>query len=251
MHRVLAEALPLSEMIWRLERRGRRLDSPEGRAGLEQKFRELTGRIQDEVVRRHYFSSLKDRIWQEYRQERDQGRGRGRGKGQGPRPKRMAARSGAATAVDASRLQEEILITTVITHPALFDSVDETLGTLSFASPALDHMRQEVLKALSQSPDLDFQGLVDHLYGVTGFRDTLGGLLSRRVYDHARFARPDQPLTDAERGWEQLYRLYKRTQLLEDISAAKERLKATPTRAAFKRLTELKALASVMDEGAA
>ena len=163
----------------------------------------------------------------------------------------MAARSGAATLVDSSRLQEEILIATVITHPALFDTVDETLGSMRFSSPALDHLRQEVLKTLSASEDLDFSGLVDHLNTVTGIRDILGGLLSRRVYDHARFARPDQPLTDAERGWEQLYRLYKRTQLLEDISAAKERLKATPTRAAFKRLTELKALASVMDEGAA
>jgi hypothetical protein len=78
----------------------------------------------------------------------------------------------------------------------------------------------------------------------------LGGLLSRRVYDHARFARPDQPLTDAERGWEQLYRLYKRTQLLEDISAAKERLKAAPTREAFEKLTALLASASTVDEDA-
>ena len=121
---------------------------------------------------------------------------------------------------------------------------------MRFQSPALDGLRQEVLKALSQSVELDFQGLVDHLNTVTGFRDTLGGLLSRRVYDHARFARPDQPLTDAERGWEQLYRLYKRTQLLEDISAAKERLKAAPTREAFEKLIALLASASTVDEDA-
>jgi DNA primase len=202
-------------------------------------------------VRRHYMSSLKDRIWQEYQQERSQGQSWSRSGGKGAAaPKRMAARSGASTTVDSSRLQEEILIATVITHPALFDAVGETLGTMRFSSPALDHLRQEVLKALSASEDLDFQGLVDHLNTVTGFRDTLGGLLSRRVYDHARFARPDQPLTDAERGWEQLYRLYKRTQLLEDISAAKERLKAAPTREAFEKLTALLASASVADEDA-
>lgn len=250
---VLAKALPLSEMIWRLERRGRRLDSPEGRAGLEQRFRELTGRIGDEVVRRHYFSSLKDRIWQEYRAERDMGanwaRSGGRGVGPTP-PKRLAARSGAATPVDTSRLQEEILIATVITHPALFDRVDETLGTMRLQSPRLDHLRQAIIKALSGAPELDFRALVDHLESDTGLRDTLGGLLSRRVYDHARFARPDQPLTDAERGWEQLYRLYRRAQLLEDIEAAKERLKETPTREAFEKLTALMSAASTMDEDA-
>ena len=78
----------------------------------------------------------------------------------------------------------------------------------------------------------------------------MGGLLSRRVYAHARFARPDQPLTDAERGWEQLYRLYRRAQLLEDIEAAKERLKETPTREAFEKLTALMSAASTMDEDA-
>jgi len=106
------------------------------------------------------------------------------------------------------------------------------------------------MKALSGDPELDFPSLVDHLERDTGFRNTLGGLLSRRVYDHARFARPDQPLTDAERGWEQLYRLYRRTQLIEDIAAAKERLKETPTRAAFEKLTALMSAASTMDEDA-
>jgi DNA primase len=247
MQRVLDEALPLSEMIWRMERRGRRLDIPEGRAGLEARLRELTGRIQDEVVRRHYFTSLKDRIWQEIRQQRDQGRGAKSVRG--PAPRQMAARSGVTAHVDTIRLQEEILITTVITHPALFDRVDETLGTLSFSSPELDKLRQEVLNTLSGAPDLDFEGLADHLRS-TGLRDTLGGLLSRRVYNHARFARPDQPLTDAEKGWEQLYRLYRRTQLLEEISAAEARLKAEPTREAFEVLKALKASASTIDEDA-
>ena len=43
--------------------------------------------------------------------------------------------------------------------------------------------------------------------------------MSRRVFNHARFARPDEPVDYAERGWKQLYRLYRRAQLLREIEA--------------------------------
>jgi hypothetical protein len=43
--------------------------------------------------------------------------------------------------------------------------------------------------------------------------------MSRRVFTHARFARPDEPVDYAERGWKQLYRLYRRSQLLKEIEA--------------------------------
>jgi len=238
-----------------MERQGTRLERPEERAGLEQRFRQLTGRIEDEVVRRHYFTSLKDRIWQEYNRSRKASSGAkpwahsGGKYSNAPASSQLAPRSGASESVNAAGLQEEILMATVITHPEILDRVDDNLGSTSFLSPALDKMRQEVLKAVSNAEGLDSEALKNHLYEA-GFGDALDGLLSRRVYDHARFARPDQPSTDAEKGWEQLYRLYRRTQLLEEIRAVEARLKAEPTRETFETLKTLKVQVSTMDEDA-
>jgi len=122
--------------------------------------------------------------------------------------------------MDPSRLQEEILLATLLNHPALNDAIGEELGALAFKSADLDKLRQEVLKTLSGSPDLDAKVLADQLCR-TGYLDLVSGLLSRRVLDHARFARSDEPVDHAERGWKQLYRLYRRTQLLEEIEAVK------------------------------
>ena len=120
-----------------------------------------------------------------------------------------------------------------------FHDIGERLGILDFTSPELDKLRQEVLKTLEQRSDLDFQGLHDHLC-QTGFSTLLGGLLSRQVLDHATFARPDEPLDIARRGWDQVLRLYQRDRLLAEIKAVEERLGKEPNDADFRRLVELK-----------
>ncbi|HEY4635180.1 MAG TPA: DNA primase, partial [Rhodospirillales bacterium] len=209
MAELLQAARPLSEVIWQIETRGRRIATPEERAGLDARFRELTQRISDETVRRHYQSAYRGRVWDLYRQARSGGKVLGAG--------RMQERAGDAR-IDSARLQEEILLATLLSHPGLMDAVGEEFGAMALKSPDLDRLRQEVLKTLSVSPDLDAKGLGGQLCR-TGFSDLLSGLLSRRVFSHARFARPDEPVDYAERGWKQLYRLYRRAQLLEEIEA--------------------------------
>ena len=230
---IIATAQPLSDVLWQMETHNKPVTTPEDRAGLDARLRELTGRIADETVRRHYADSFRERVRNLYNQNRQnwqQNKGRG-GRG----PQRGQARGLASYAdlppmdrpgmtaahVDPMRLQEEILLATLIGHPRLHDAVGEELGTLSFKSQDLDRLRQEVLKTLSVSPDLDFKGLEDQLCR-TGNSELLGGLLSRRVYTHARFARPDEPVEDAERGWMHFFRFYRRAQLLEEIAAVSE-----------------------------
>jgi DNA primase len=213
---VLRTARPLSDVLWSIEVRGQRIETPEARAGLDARFRELAGRIADETMRRHYQTAFRDRVWDLYKTARQKGSGRqgmGRSPGSG-----LADRAGAVTRIDPLRLQEEILLATLIGHPGLQDSVAEELGALAFASTDLDRLRQDVLKLLSVSPDLDAKALEDQLCR-TGYSELLSGLMSRRVFTHARFARPDEPEDYAERGWKQLYRLYRRSQLLKEIEA--------------------------------
>jgi DNA primase len=207
---LIAGARPLSELLWQVETRGRPVDTPEARSGLEARFRDLTTRIADETVRRHYANTFKERVWDIYKARR-QTRRAGQG-GALPTVPRTAS------PVDPRQLQEETLLATLINHPELYDKVGEDLGHLAFRSPELDSLRQEVLKTLSGSPDLDAKVLADQLCRI-GRPDLVGSVLSRRVLDHARFARLDARVDHAERGWRQLYALCRRTQLLEEIEA--------------------------------
>jgi DNA primase len=154
----------------------------------------------------------------------------------------MAEKSGVASKIDAIWVQQAILIATIINHPQLFDALGEQLGSLEFKAPELDKLRQEVLKTLASSPGLDFQALRDHLED-TGFSELLNGLLSRQVINHANFARPDEHIDVARKGWEQTLRLFRRNRLLEEIQAVEQELAENPTRDAFELLKALKTTA--------
>src|SRR5690606_1498279 len=59
---LLGEARPLAELLWSRETTGMVFDTPERRAGLEQRLREVTGRIRDESLRRHYQQDMRERV---------------------------------------------------------------------------------------------------------------------------------------------------------------------------------------------
>lgn len=245
---VLAQAVHLSEVIWRLETQGRRLETPEDRAGLEKRLRDAAMRVADETVQRHYLNTFKSRLWDEFRKKqpvKDAWQGKQRRGGRQAPSVQMAEKSGVAAHIDTIWVQQAILIETLINHPALFDALGEQLGSLEFKAPELDKLRQEVLKTLASSPGLEIQALRDHLED-TGFSELLNGPLSRQVRNHANFARPDEHIDVARKGWEQTRRLFRRNQLLEEIQAVEEELAENPTREAFELLKALKQ--SVMEK---
>src|SRR5690606_10005838 len=94
---VLAGARPLAELLWLRETAGGVFDTPERRAELERKLRELTGRIRDESVRRHYQQDMRERAQAFFGRDRGQqnrfGREDNRGAGgRGGRPGQAAGR---------------------------------------------------------------------------------------------------------------------------------------------------------------
>jgi DNA primase len=59
---VLDTAIPLHEALWRRELKSARLDTPEGKAGLERRFYRIMDTIHNKDVRRHYVTTLKIRL---------------------------------------------------------------------------------------------------------------------------------------------------------------------------------------------
>lgn len=243
----LSGAASLSDMVWRLETSGHKLETPEERAWLESRLRERALQIQDETVQRHYLSDFKDRLWRHFRQNRSAGVKRARAQA----AHQLAEKSGASTRIDRRYLGEAILILTLIAHPALFDDVGEQLGSISFSDPELDNLRQEVLKTLAsqefEDQSLDSSALEDHL-SEAGFSALVCGPMRRQVLNHATFARSDEHVEVARIGWGQQFRIFRREQLLEEIRATEERLRQNLTREDFELLKVLKQSAAEVDE---
>ncbi|MGX4806902.1 DNA primase [Bradyrhizobium guangdongense] len=87
---VIAAARPLADMIWSRELEGGNFATPERRAALEARIKELTNGIRDEVVRRYYRDDFVERLQRTF--SPDGGRGFGgrgnfrQGQGGGGRP---------------------------------------------------------------------------------------------------------------------------------------------------------------------
>jgi len=232
MQAVLDQAIPLSELLWRLESQGKDLTLAEDRASLEDKLKAHAFQIEDESVKGHFLSALKSRIWDEIRAQRlpvakrdfnqkwDRSLHHTHYKG-------LARTNSLNLKLDPQTIRETVLIGALILHPdALFD-VGEKLSTLTFHSETLDKLRQDVLKTLDGDSAIDARTLQDHLRHA-GY----AGMIDQLIQDvqptqdgansHYRFLHPDSPLDTVLRGWSHTFLLYVKDR---DLNAEFEILK--------------------------
>ncbi len=226
MRSVLDDAVPLFEVVWRRLIEGCRIDTPERRAALEKEADDLSRVVSDGTVQGHYRRLIQERLFDLFRSQSKPSFGQG-----GRPPKTQPVATGRAR-LDGTILRHRILMATLITHPELLDHVEERLGAMVFADSRLDSLRQSALMHLSQSPNLEFEGLKSHLDGL-GFADELKKLISSEVYIHAGFARPDTALEDATTGWDHTFSLCQRDDLEADVRRAADDLINDPSDSAF------------------
>jgi DNA primase len=199
---VLSAAIPLDRMVWRMETEGRPIDTPERLAGLETRLEARAFSIEDKKVQYQYLAEFRRRL-REARPPANAGRfnkqrfGGGRPYG-GNRGAGGNWRGGAPQAPVTSapppeglrRRREQALMAAVVNHPALLDSLAETLGTVTFSDPGVDKLKQETLLHYAAAPDLEIPALVRQLE-QTGCSAALAAVLGPEVTVHAAFARPD------------------------------------------------------------
>jgi DNA primase len=236
MDAVLADVLPLSEVVWRNLLAQYPTDTPERRAGFEKAALDSVNAIKDPGVREQYRALFRSRLM-DMRGEPRRGARPGVRPGPDPRQPRLAD-PGPRRRLDAAagaRAQERILLAVLINHPAVLGHVEDRLGALKLGDSRLDLLRQSALMQMAQQPYIDSQTLRAHLAGV-GFARELDSLLGPETYTHARFARPEADPSDASAGWDDTFRWHQREVLQQEFHRALAEMESNPcdaTLAAF------------------
>ena len=226
--KILDTAVPMAELVWRMDVSGRPIDTPERRAALEADIQKRISAIGDDAVRSQYQSMFRDRVWQLFRGDRTRRGGQRSGSGglggTGNYQNKKFGRGGkggkkdyfwepAGKAVPGmSRppmqkrrgVQDCILLVTLINHPHLHEDVGERLGIYTCADSELDNLRRAVLKLLDGDPGLDSDAIKAHLER-DGLSETVLRVVGADILAHAAFARPETPLERARAGWEQVF----------------------------------------------
>ena len=130
------------------------------------------------------------------------------------------------------------MIATLLGHPELFEQVGESLGNLSFSAPGLDNLRQEVLKTLAKSPDLNSEDIRSHLCD-NGFAEIIHYVWGPKFFVNAFFAKPEVDIETALEGWREIYSLYKSKDLCIEIEEESQRLVVDTSSENFNRLNTL------------
>ena len=165
VQKLLDEALPMVQLLWRRETEGRVLDSPERKASLDKALREVIGRIQDPSIRGHYGQEIKDLRWQLFRgnrqpvQQRRQSGGRGPG-AQGkwqpppvPMPDTKASFLAAADEQVFIQLREAVILATAITAPELVAEFEPAIELLDCSDPERAELRDLILRHAHQGKE--------------------------------------------------------------------------------------------------
>ena len=166
---VLAEARPLADLVWQRETSGGVFETPEKRAELEKTLRDLTNRIRDESVRRHYSQEMRERVQTFFAPQRpapfrpgDRDKGRGPAaqggqfaRGGGAMAGRLAVSESLARSAMVKRsggvlpLRETALVVALGNHPRLIEENFETVEMLDLGHPDLRQLLAAMIDALA------------------------------------------------------------------------------------------------------
>lgn len=260
--RVLSEAKPMADMIWSREATGT-FDTPEKRAELEARLKQIVAVIADENVRRHYQQDMRERLNTFFSPARQQRGGEGgfqqRGGGRGGNPRGQGGRgappasgfSGGISdrltrsalvkgAYEQPSLREAVLALTVVNHPMLMQETYDEIAGIVFENRELTRFWSALLSA---------SALLGHRLSAESLREALEaegfGTLIAAMDQQIRNARMwtatmNAAFEDAREGYGQAYALHKRAIDLRRQKLELERSIAEATEAEdAERLTPL------------
>jgi DNA primase len=203
---LLADATPLSDLLWQITMQDKNLDTPERRAGFAKDIREVVERIGDVQVKAFYERHYRVRLDEMFNEGR---RGSGTRSSRSSRPygtsqrtRRLSRHHGLGLGGGGiTERRERVLVATIIGHPDLLDQYSEEFAGIDLTNLTLDRLRNEILEIARGSLGLDSAALKQHLC-EKGYTATLDDIADARIAPLAPFVRPDVPKETAREGWE-------------------------------------------------
>ena len=240
MDTVIANAQPLSEVIWEMETSLQSVDTPERRAGLESRLMARGRTIAHRTVQDHYARDVKDRLWRAFRNTRAPSVQKTASFLRSPIPLAATGRgvggtgagAGMGGRTDPQVEREKVLLALVIAHPRILDDVVEQLGSVVFTATGpddFDGLRQEML-LLAERETLDKAAVESHLYEC-GFKETLKTLSEIKNI---------APYLDADAADSRVHALWDHTLGLHQLPEIEAQLKEAEQAEDWERFSSLK-----------
>jgi len=255
----LSRPMPLVDLLWMRETDAATLDTPERRAALERRMRDIVGQIGDDDLRRHYLQELAQRLDGLFGRDRRERFRRPDFARRGRDGRRRNAEEGAMTigpALANSPLfrgvkagitpREALILLILINHPELIDSRAEDLATLELESADARALRDGLLRFAERRAE-DRLELRDFLAAL-GHERTLARLESMAAHSTLWSVRPEAAMADAGESLRQAFVLHRRSLALNrELRAVQAMLADNPCERDYARLRDIQTQLSALD----
>lgn len=181
LQKLLDEAIPMVQLLWRRETEGRVFDSPERKASLDKALREKIMLIKDPSIRSHYGQAIKDLRWALFRPQKQGGstgfRGNGRWK-QAPLSALASTKASALAMAQSSavteHMREAVILAALALCPETTEGFETELERMRCSDPFHARLRDLILRYMSAT-DQDLQVHIARDLGA----DALENLISQ------------------------------------------------------------------------
>ena len=248
----LAQTTPFVDALFTLQRDAQTLDTPERRAALKGRLREVAAAIQDKDLSQAYREELLSRFdalfarpqqaqaqaqARPFPQRRRQGGGRwGDDRFVDRSPPTAAGKAAALRLAEGLDPLAAAVAKGALDDPARLDARLEVLEVHGLGHPALNDLASEIIRLRLEADVLDSEGLTRHLTS-RGFGALLGEIDRAARIAGAPFLNPDFPLDAARISWSHAFEVLTRMAALESaLSVAKAELTESSDTQAFMRL---------------
>ncbi len=219
----------LVELVWEMCTQGKRFDTPERIAGLEQALERLVDTIDNRNVKYQYRNDFRQRVYRQFGFRRDR---RGRGDTEGIRLPT------AASPETLPRSALRFIVATLLRHPPLVDEYCERLASLQTDDRRLDKLLRQILLLVHEAPGLDEDGLKNQLSGTDA--EMADSLLCAETYAQWHYARPGATIDAARQGVSHALDGLELSSVTAELAAAEMAMANDPSPANVARLNKLK-----------
>ncbi|NSX54030.1 DNA primase [Parasulfitobacter algicola] len=189
--KLLDNALPMVQLLWRREIEGKVFDSPERKASLDKALREKIKLIRDPSIRSHYGEEIKRLRWDLFRPVRDfPKKGRGWQAPDVPLPttKNSALAAGDGTFED--QLREAVILASLVLNPDILPEFESQLERMDCFSADHAVLRDALLRHVG----------LDTVIFTQKMRDEIGGEALEKLFAqrHVAIAPPVRKAGNSE-----------------------------------------------------
>lgn len=261
----LKDSLPLVDILWMREVEGVTLDTPERRAGLEKRLREVAAQIPDETLRRYYQQEISSRLTSLFgrkserffsrRNDRDFGSSRAQ-QSFGKRPEARPGPVYVGSALANSALfrgvrpvmsaREGLILLILLNHPDLLAGQIDEIAALDFAASEASALRDAMVLWIEMGgPD---HGDLTHFIESKGFTSTLGRLSGMAAHATLWSVRPEAASIDAAESLRQALVLHRRAWALNrELREVESRLAQEPNERDAARIRDIQTQLSALE----